>query len=150
MVGHIEEFEKQQCLDAFAEANTIPTQEFEQIMTLYNYEHFQRLLLIYYSKPAFTEIIPDYESILDDISQLIDNNISLSEARRYMNTLKKIVEDSELQEDSDEITALIEPFSKLFATINPDHINQVIEFFANVTAINADEFEASHHSKVSR
>lgn len=141
MINGMSEAEKDACLVIFANANQIPSQEFEEIMTNDCYYSFQRIMTAVYSKPLYEHISSLHNEILYDLNKMIAQMNKLPEIRRYINILKNIVLDPEKQEEADNIYDLIEPYSELWREIEPEHPNKILDFFrmANETLDSEDE-----------
>lgn len=83
--------EKQGFLDAFQQANLMPAQEVELMMTQDCYKHLQQLIAKQYAQPKMIPIRNKAEAVLADFNRLISEGKKLSKIRQYINAVKFVI-----------------------------------------------------------
>ena len=83
--------EMQIFLDSFQQANLMPAQEVELMMTQDCYKHLQQLIAKQYAQPKMTPMRNKAEAVLADFNRLILVGKKLSKIRQYINVVKFVI-----------------------------------------------------------
>lgn len=83
--------EKQGFLHAFQQANCIPAQEVEMMMTQDCYKQLQQLIAKQYGEPKMALVRNKAEAVLADFHRLISMGKKLSKIRQYINAVNGVI-----------------------------------------------------------